>query len=452
MAGPVNNNNPVNPYDNMDAWLNEDSQAEADTSTGDTTFLSDAYVGANESEAPQNQAVLTGNDAVKQLTEQFKQVKASSLEVNEKNKQLKHIRDLMNQAKNYGNKPISAALDNEILALDAQAAAGVDGNDDGSASNTTLKTQIEDFKSKVQQNSNLSDAKKEEYSKKLDQWLNGLQLESADPDTIQSEFEALQQEISDASAYAPGIQGLAEASGIDPQELQKNAEQLGMLDQLKNPPNPPTADFIKNVIKICGKEEIFAAVKEKVVARMDFYNTERNAANSQNGSNSTCTSNNNDNMDFSHFQNLYDLKYHQDTKSKEVASAMNEATSELIPCLKAIYGNNVDVKQVEAAAGEGWKGADNAYNVAGQISVAGSKIDLFNNTTGEISGTNTPDTSADNKGDAGISLVTIMYDGEGDGAWFGTESDSSQQSKLNEVLQHYGEDKTLKENYDPDNG
>ena len=156
-------------------------------------------------------------------------------------------------------------------------------------------------------------------------------------------------------------------------------------------------------------KEKFDKVTTAIQDRRSFYEKNTDAANKQNTANSRCTTDG-DTTNMASFQALYDLKYGQDEKSKAVVTAMDEAMNEALPMLKALFGEDA-VKITEPEAGDGWHNDYNKYKAAGQISINGSTYDFFNNTTGDLQCSTSPDLDE-------IAIVRVQFDNEGDGQWY----------------------------------
>ncbi len=411
MSGPnnINRSSTVDPYNNMDDWLNEDLDSALLEEGGD--FSEDYESGYQSGAQGRPSIALTGTAAAEQLKTLYNQIKKDpEIDVTTKNKQLKELRALFDQAKSFGNKPVSNALMNEISALEAGSIsdASIDGMEDEEGGSGNLKEDLASFKTQIQSNTSLSAAKKQQYLAKIDQWISGMDLRTLDADTIQPLFDEMRTQITQASAFSPAIQSIAEATNADPEEIQSAFEAKGL-----NPsslPNPPTQKVLEVLVSLSDElGSKLQAVKDTVRARSDEIQKQTNAANAQNAANTACTSDN-DNTDLKAFQYLYDAKYQQDTFSKDVASAMREASGELATLLQAAYpGTNIST--VPASEGQGFNETQKDYYSAGLINFNGAKIDLFKANDGSLQASSSIDTGAE------VQIVTVKYDWEGGGDW-----------------------------------
>lgn len=292
--------------------------------------------------------------------------------------------------------------------------AGVDENGmpiagDGEDNGAALATELKDYKTVIDGIQNLSAAKKAEYKGKIDQWISSIELGSADPEAIYGEFEELKAEIEEVSVYSLGAQSLSQLTGADAEEIDSKAKAHGL--DLNKLPNPPTQEVIEFLMEISpALAEKFEAVKTAITARNEEITTYADAANAQNSANAGCSSDN-DATDMKNFQRLYDLKYHQDPKSKAVASAMKDANEELIGLLQGLYPDLAgNIKMPDASAQTDWKAADEDYRNADKLIFAGMTFDLFNNSDGGLN-FGSPDT------ETVIEIPSIQYDWEGSGDW-----------------------------------
>lgn len=414
MSGPnnINRNAPVDPYNNMEDWLNDDYDSGME---GDPTdFTSDDYGSGYQDGQGYAPVSMSGTEAAEQIKTLFNQVKKDSSIPNvEKNKQLKELRALYDQARNYGRKPVPNAIMNELSAFEAGSISntnieGFDGDEEGGSNPATLKKDLNDYKAKIQGNPNLSETKKQQYLAKITQWLSSLDLKTLDAETIIPLFEEMKNQITQASAFSPAVQSLAEASGADAEEIQQAFEQKGL-----NPsslPNPPTQKVLEVLASL--SEELggkLDAVKDAVLARTDEIRKQTDAANAQNASNTACSSDN-DKTDLKAFQYLYDAKHHQDQQSKDVAAAMREAGSSLVTLLQAAYPG-VNISTVSSSEGQGFNDTEKDYNTAGLINFNGSTIDIFKATDGKLQASSSVDT------EPAVQIVGVRYDWEGSGDW-----------------------------------
>ncbi|HKY62350.1 MAG TPA: hypothetical protein VJR29_02935 [bacterium] len=303
-----------------------------------------------------------------------------------------------------------------------------------------FKDELEDYRDDVMDMENLTEAEKTEYCGAIDRMINDIELAEKDParladidvEGMREELNELKTGVDGSNLHSQGVKGLAELAGMTPEELAAKAEASGIsLDNLSLPPPMELFDFLKEISpELKTKLE---AVETAANERAKFYEDNKYAADSINSSNTRSTTDG-DNSDTTAWQNLYDLKYHQDDKSKAVMDAMKAVTETLTPLLEALYPGQ-DVKPVEVSGYSGWELTHQQYLVADQISIGGTVIDLFSDLDGKISPSTTLTESEIN-----IEIPSIKYDNEGDGQWKPPD------------LQTFGDPQVGKSNYDSDAG
>ncbi|HKX12387.1 MAG TPA: hypothetical protein VJP40_04475, partial [bacterium] len=280
-----------------------------------------------------------------------------------------------------------------------------------------FKDDLEDYRDDIMDMDNLTEEEKTTFAAQVDTMINQIELDEKDPaklaeidiEGMKAELDEIKSQVDAGNLHSQGVKGLAELAGMTPEELAAKAEASGIsLDNLSLPPPMELFDFLKEISpELKTKLE---AVETAVNERTKFYEDSLHAAESQNGSNNNSTTDS-DNTDTTPWQNLYDLKYHQDEKSKAVMDAMKAVTEALTPLLEALYPGQ-DVQPVESSGLSGWEKTHADYAIADQISIGGTVIDLFNDADGKIqSSTTLSETNTE------VTIPEIACDGEGDGEW-----------------------------------
>jgi hypothetical protein len=263
--------------------------------------------------------------------------------------------------------------------------------------NATLKTELTDYKTAIQNNPNLSDAKKTEYTGKIDQWLQGMDLKTLDAEAIQPLFDDLKTEITTATAFSPAIQSLAQTTGKEPAELEALFKKHGL-----DPANLPTPPDSK-VAALLNDPEFSESIGNLKQGVADAYkglkseiDTQTSNANNLNAANVSSDTSNLDNLDVSSFKFLQDATNHTDDKSNALIDARKNLANETANILSAMYGKTVT--------------ASTDPTKAGTISFDGTNLNVCTSSlSGDIQfgskGIDWPD----------VSRVTYQIDAEGDG-------------------------------------
>lgn len=301
-------------------------------------------------------------------------------------------------------------------------------SEEGVADSSSLRNELTEYKSTLRGIDNLTDGQKDEFERRIDEWLGALELGESDSEEIAGEFAALKEEIAELSRFSPAAQSLADMLGSSPEEVEAKAEEEGI--NLQNPPNPPTEAFMEFLMELSPELKAkFEGVEEAVNERQRAIENNLQTAESINDSNNNSTTDT-DNSDTSAWQMLFDLKFYQDDKSQTVRSAMNEVVSDLIPIFQALYPDE-EVTAPEVEGVSGWARTQQEYLKAGQISIGDVTIDLFNNIDGKMRVSSTPDESPD------FEIPGIDADGEGDGHW--TPPDLQTYSDSQPDVRRYGD-------------
>lgn len=280
---------------------------------------------------------------------------------------------------------------------------GGEGDDDGSMA---LKKELEDYKTAIESNTDLSSDQKKEYTEKLDKWIKGMELGTITVESAQENFEELKQEVSDATAFPPIFQKLEELTGKSPKELEDLFEKHGL--DPKNLPNPPDAKIAEllndkefsstlDSLKQTAKDD-YGKLKEKIDAKIQECNNRNAAARA-------ATSTTNDN--FQPFRDIQDIYEHKDDLSKTVISDRKKVAEETAKLLSAMYDKPVTAVSDDAKAG--------------CISFDGTELNVMQNTfSGDIAFSNDtkidypqfdrPVFAKDCEGDGTISAPQWMQD------------------------------------------
>jgi len=279
MSGPngINRSNFTNqadPMNDMDGWLEsdyEDYGGEGSTGWGED-YGQSGYQGM-EGEGPVG---MSGNEAVQQLLADFKQVKANpNLDVAEKNKQLKQIKALMDQAKSLGNKPISSALMNEISILEAEViqSAPLEGaEEEGGDNSSNVQKSLDELKSKIQASDRIPESKKSELISKLERAKSNLDINPGES-SLQSAADIIaevQQEFDDLMAMPKAAIDLASKLNLSPEEIKSAAENAGVnLDNLPKPPDEKVMKMLNELgIPDQSKIDEFNQIKDERKTKM----------------------------------------------------------------------------------------------------------------------------------------------------------------------------------------
>lgn len=314
---------------------------------------------------------------------------------------------------NTGRNAAFEKITQEISAKFLDSPIGGSEKSEDSGTTEGIVAQAEQLKKTIEAMDNLRNSDKQKFLDRIEQELHRLDLAKDSPDAGESvrdevsvHLEEVEIEATELGAYPAGVTALSEALSLDPSEVKLPSG----LD-LENPPNPPSKAFIEKLIELSPElKGLVDQVKTAVNERQASVETNLQSATNQNNANTGSTTDA-DHFDTLVWQGLYDLKYHQDPKSKAVVDAMNACSDKLASVLQAIYGDQLKVEKKAAASATGWQATDNAYQVAGVLRIGSSEIDLFDNQSGELflgaPISNPPD----------FEIPGIAYDGAGDGVW-----------------------------------
>jgi len=421
MPGPVDSNYPPPPPD-YDPYADETT----DVGGADPYEYPPEPTGASGYTPPEGgsgEPAVVSQQMLEDFQAQYDAIKASDLPYAEKNAQLLELKNILDQLKDLGEgAPIPQELQNQIDAFNASQAPGAEG-EPPPVNVDDVKQQAEDLKTKIQSSANLSPDEKVEYGSQVDQILNQIELAGTDAEKLaaldvegmKGTLTEIDGQVDAANQFSPGIKGLAEAVGGDmtPEKLQALAQSKGIsLDNLVPPPSTQLLEFLQELIP--DLKDKIAAVATAISDRQNAITTNYNTAKSASDGNKTGDdSADNDVKDMKSWQALYDLKYHQDDKSKAITDAKKAVTDALLPIFQALYPGQ-DVKTVDATSAQGFNDTERQYNAADQIVIGGTTVDLFNNSTGALQASTTPDADP-----AFVDIPPVTYDGEGDGAWNG---------------------------------
>lgn len=307
---------------------------------------------------------------------------------------------------------VLAQINEELVGLETQILSGEEtGIADG-----TMKSQIDATRAKAEEYLAQGLIGQTAYDKAIDDLTKAEALldiegesETGSPQ-IQKLIDSAQDNLVSGATTSDSAQKLADITQKDPDELTELAEQHGLdLDKLPNPPTQEVIEFLMEASPDLAGQ--FQAVEDGIAARDELIEKTVDACNKQNAANTACTSDN-DNMDMSNFQKLYDLKYHQDSQSKDIMNSMQEANGSLVELLKSVYPDDAKgIKLAKTSDGGGWEAMDKNYLSADKISFGGQTLDIFNSTNGKLR----VSTSADSESE--VDLVTVQYDWDGSGDW-----------------------------------
>lgn len=344
--------------------------------------------------------------------------------------EIKSLGKKIDVAVGISNEKKQATEFSSILAVISHVEAEILGKPEGPAGNglegdqgnsgidsKQLKQDLQKAIDDIKKRKNLTDDEKVELRTPLEKDLNQIDiakgdLSKLDPNQIQGDIEEAKKNADEQDAYSPALKSLAKATDLDPEAIKAKAEAAGIdFNKLQN---PPSSEELKKVLDFLVKnvpslKDQFKAVEDAINARNQNYEKIHTTAQSISDANHASTTDQ-DNTDLNSWQQLYNYQFHQDDDSIKVTKAMNEAMGSLEPLLQAIYGEQ-SVKQVEVNGVSGWQKQDQEYKVADQISIGGTTFDLFNNTTGKLQTSTTPDQEQI------LGIPTIWHDGEGDGEW-----------------------------------
>ncbi len=316
-----------------------------------------------------------------------------------------------------------AGIDAEISGVEAEILGQAPVGDEfgveeetgagGSAGLEDLETELKDFKNSLGRMTNLSEDERVEMESKIDRWLTEIRLAKDDPEKvdiegIRGELGEMKSAAESSNEYSTGVKGLAEAFGMEPDQIKNKAKAKGI--NLDNVPMPPSLELINFLAELSPElKEKLEAVESAVNERQKSIETNLHTAKATNEANAKSTTDS-DNTDIQAWQNLFDLKFFQDEKSQAVVSAKQAVLNELTPIFKALYPGQ-EVKAVEANGVSGWEKTQQEFLSTGQISIGGTAVDLFNDTDGTLLASTTPDAPPT------FEIPGIAADGEGDGEW-----------------------------------
>lgn len=313
-------------------------------------------------------------------------------------------------------------------AEEALAAEEDEATDTGADSE--FAAELAQFKKQVEASENLTPEQRAEYVQKLEQWSDALDLGQGDPEAMAEEFETLQETFQETSQYSPVAVALAQAAEGDPEDVEAKAKAAGI--DLKHPPSPPNQAMLEFLAEVSpALADQLGRVQEAIRTRSGKIEETEAACRAQNAANTACSSDG-DNTDLSNFQLLYDLEYHQDQWSRDVASAASDANATLVGLLKSVYPE-ASVSASAAAEGAGWETAHQSYLAADKIDFNGTTLDFLDANTGEVRAG-----AADSE--SGVELIAIKYDWEGSGDW----EDGAGRPHVN----NYGADQVNTSTYD----
>lgn len=267
MSGPnnINRSSTVDPYNNMDDWLNEDLDSALLEEGGD---FSEDYESGYQNSQGRSSIALTGTAAAEQLKALYNQIKKNpDIDVKEKNKQLKELRALFDQAKSYGNKPVSNALMNAISALEVGGIENSLGDEslEGSSAEQVKKS-IGELKTKIN-SSDLSASQKQTFLSKLDRALAALAINSGDEQisTASETFEEVNTAFQSNLNQPASVRNLADKLGKPVEEVLSAAENAGVnLDNLPHPPNNKVMNMLSELgVPEQSKVEEFSQIKSE---------------------------------------------------------------------------------------------------------------------------------------------------------------------------------------------
>ncbi len=321
-----------------------------------------------------------------------------------------------------------AKIANELNMI-ANPQAGVEGmeGEEGEVSNEAMQKQVDEFKKElnsyrddVEGMENLTEDEKTEFLGAIDKMINDIELAEKDParlaeldiEAMKSDLSELKEAVDAGNQHSQGVKSLAELSGMTPEQLAAKAEAKGIdLNNVSIPPSAELFEFLKEISPELKQK--LEAVETAVNDRRKFYEDTLRAAKKQDDDNNNNDTSTQDNTDMTHWQNLLDLRYHQDDKSKAVKDAMKAVAEELKPLFEALYPGQ-EVKLVETTGKSGWEKDHQDFLNADKMTIGGTQIDLFSAADGKIHSSTTAD-EPDPKTE--IEIPTIHYDGSGTGAW-----------------------------------
>jgi hypothetical protein len=311
---------------------------------------------------------------------------------------------------------IAGDLNAAVNPASAEGAEGMEGmegeGNEEAVEREAKKKELEDYLKAVNDNPDIPSDLKEDAKEKIEKWIKGMELGTITMETIDEELDTLKNEISDATAFAPTIQKLAQVTGKEPAELEKLFEKHGLDPKnLPNPPDAKVAELLNDPAFSDTISSLKSQVKDDYKALKDFIQTNTSNANSLNSANESSNTSQTDNLDYTSFQNLQDAFEKKDDNSKRLIENSNKLANEVANVLSAMY--DTEVKAVG--------GADPLK--AGMITFGGTEMNIIGSgATGEVgfktgSGLDWPQ----------VDRVAYRYDGEGDGqtpppGWMKTSS------------------------------
>lgn len=288
-----------------------------------------------------------------------------------------------------------------------------------------FKDDLEDYRDEIMDMENLSEEEKTQFVGQIDTMINSIELDEKDPaklaeidvEGLKADLDEIKGQVDAGNQHSQGVKSLAELAGLTPEELAAKAEAKGInLDNVPVPPTMELFDFLKEISpELKGKiEAVETAVAERAKAIEDGVR----ACNNQNNANDTNDTSAADNQSMTSWQNLLDLKWHQDSASTKVRDAMKAVSDALLPLLGALYPGQ-DVKLVESSGVSGWEKTNQDFLNADKISIGGTTIDLFGGVDGKLHSSTTDDNMIANE----FEIPTILYDGSGTSSWKPRKSD-----------------------------
>jgi len=298
------------------------------------------------------------------------------------------------------------------------------------------KAALDGYLEEVEGMKNLAEDEKTAFIVQLEKWKKELELTPEAAEKILANLEDLKADAVEKNVYSPTLKGLSRALQMDPETIQAKASTHGLdLETLRNPPSPEFFEFLAE----CSPEfkAMLQDVQGSVDERMVQYEKLKHEAAGQSAHNKGGNdSNENDIKEFTVWQKLFDLKYHQDDYSKKVVADMNAVAKFLIPILQEIFPNE-DVRSPEAS-GSGWERQHAQYGLADKILIGSVALDLFASGDGSLRASTSPDPEPE------LEIPKMEYDAEGDGAWDAPTDSASVQGyaeNMGEYLHNYDADK-----------
>lgn len=245
---------------------------------------------------------------------------------------------------------LNAAV-NPASAEGAEGMEGVEGEGDEEAvEREAKKKELEDYLKAVNDNSDIPSDLKDEAKEKIEKWIKGMELGTITMETVDEELEELKSTISEATAFPPNLQKLAEVTGKTPGELEDLFKKYGI--DPKNIPNPPN-EAVASLLNDPSFSSTLPDLKTKVSE------AEKEIVKAAETAKADCATENNNRaagtssaaINDAPFKRLLDLKNGTHDVSKGLIEARKNLATEVASILSAMYGTEIKASTDSAKAG-----------------------------------------------------------------------------------------------------